>query len=138
MQTVTYIKASYSWFRATAYLMDHLHQWSLSWSLLGSFTSDNSFATSRILYLVLTEGENEKKNRNIQENRKRENTLAVVASDVDNCWNGMTHMKSCPKKLRRRHTFAPIFSSTTLNSARKHCRCQQRLQQRQKFWSPCR
>ena len=46
--------------------MDHLHQWSLPWSLPGSFTSDNSFATSRILYLVLTEGENEKENRNIQ------------------------------------------------------------------------
>ena len=41
-------------------LMGHLHQWSLSWSLSGSFTSDNSFATSQILYLVLIEGENKK------------------------------------------------------------------------------
>ena len=47
-------------------LMGHLHQWSLSWSLHGSFTSDNSFATWRILYLVLAEGENEKEIRNIQ------------------------------------------------------------------------
>ena len=45
--------------------MGHLHQWSLSWSLSwslpGSFTYDNNFATSRILYLVLTEGEKRKK-----------------------------------------------------------------------------
>ena len=50
--------------------MGHLHQWSLSWSLSWSlprsFISDNSFATSQILYLVLIEGENEKENRNIQ------------------------------------------------------------------------
>ena len=71
--------------------MGHLHQWSLSWSLSwslpGSSTSDNSFATLRILYLVFTEGENEK-----------------VA-----------------QKAAPRHTFAPILSSTTLNSARKRC-----------------
>ena len=101
----------------------------------GSFTSQ---ALSLLLSLLLPcTFTSDSGFRNLKDTRELEKRKSgAVGRDI--CRNGTKSTKSRPRNLRRRPTFAQILSSTTLNSAHKRCRCQQRLQQRLEVRSPCR